>query len=56
MYSINQLRLIGFHFIIEGEIFWFVNPAGERQFVIKDDTDLEEMEWYIIENEQLTKN
>lgn len=51
MYSINQLRLIGFSFIIEGEIFWFINPSGTKLFVIEDDTDFNEIKYYLIENE-----
>jgi hypothetical protein len=53
MFSINQLRLIGFHFIVEGEIFWFVNPSGVRQFAIDDELDFNEMIFDVLENETL---
>jgi hypothetical protein len=53
MFSINQLRLIGFHFLWEGEIFWFVNPSGIRQFVIDEEFDFNEVIFELLENETL---
>jgi hypothetical protein len=53
MFSINQLRLLGFHFILEGEIFWFLNPSGIKQFAIDEEIDFDEMMFDMLENETL---